>query len=44
MVESLTSVLIENQLSPLLWRHNDRGGVSDHQPYDFLLNRLFKWR
>ena len=28
----------------LLWRHNDRGGVSDHQPYDCLLSRLFKRR
>ena len=27
----------------LLWRHNDRDGVSNHQPHDCLLNRLF-WR
>ena len=26
----------------LQWRHNDRDGVSNHQPYDCLLNRLFK--
>ena len=25
----------------LQWRHNERGGVSDHQPHDCLLNRLF---
>ena len=24
----------------LLWRHNGRGGVSNHQPHDCLLNRL----
>ena len=23
----------------LLWRHNARDGVSDHQPHDCLLNR-----
>ena len=26
---------------PLQWRHNERDGVSDHQPHDCLLNRLF---
>ena len=31
-------------LCTLLWRHNDWGGVSDHQPYDCLLSRLFKRR
>ena len=25
----------------LLWRHNGQGGVSNHQPHDCLLNRLF---
>ena len=29
---------------PLLWRHNDRDGVSIHQPHDCLLNRLFRRR
>ena len=28
----------------LLWRHNDRDGVSYHQPRDCLLNRLFRRR
>ena len=28
---------------PLLWRHNGLHGVSNHQPHDCLLNRLF-WR
>ena len=27
---------------PLHWRHNERDGVSNHQPDDCLLNRLFK--
>ena len=28
----------------LHWRHNDHGGVSNHQPYGCLLNRLFRRR
>ena len=28
----------------LQWRHNDRDGVSNHQPHDCLLNRLFRCR
>ena len=28
----------------LHWRHNDRGGVSDHQPHDCLLSTLFRLR
>ena len=28
----------------LHWRHNERDGVSNHQPHDFLLNRLFRRR
>ena len=27
---------------PLQWRYNDSDGVSNHQPHDCLLNRLFK--
>ena len=26
---------------PLRWRHNEHDGVSNHQPHDCLLNRLF---
>ena len=26
----------------LQWRHNDHDGVSNHQPHDCLLNRLFR--
>ena len=28
----------------LQWRHNERNGVSNHQPHDCLLNRLFRHR
>ena len=28
----------------LQWRHNELDGVSDHQPHDCLLNRLFRRR
>ena len=30
--------------SPLHWRHNGRGSVSNHQPHDCLLNRSFRHR
>ena len=30
--------------TPLLWRHNGRDGISNHQPRDCLLNRLFRRR
>ena len=29
---------------PLHWLHNERDGVSNHQPYDCLLNHLFRRR
>ena len=29
-------------LISLRWRHNDHAGVSNHQPHDCLLNRLFR--
>ena len=32
------------EMNSLLWRHNERYGVSDHQPHDYLLNRLFRRR
>ena len=31
-------------LKSLRWRHNERDSVSNYQPHDFLLNRLFKRR
>ena len=27
--------------TPLRWRHDELDGVSNHQPHDYLLNRLF---
>ena len=30
--------------TPSLWRHNRHNGVSNHQPHDCLLNRLFRRR
>ena len=32
------------QIQPLRWRHNGRDIVSNHQPHDCLLNRLFRRR
>ena len=41
-------MLIQYNLSfkcdSLQWRHNWRDGVSNHQPPDYLLNRLFRHR
>ena len=31
-------------IASLHWRHNDHGGVSNHQPHNCLLNRLFRRR
>ena len=33
-----------NHSCTLRWRHNELDGVSDHQPHDCLLNRLFRRR
>ena len=33
-----------SNMSSLGWRHNERDGVSNHQPHDCLLNRLFRRR
>ena len=42
----LTQVLASSRapLSTLQWRHNGRDGVSNHQPLDCLLERLFRRR
>ena len=34
----------ELMMSPLQWRHNGRDSVSNHQPHDCLLKRLFRRR
>ena len=40
---SLTSDLINTYRdNTLQWRHNGRDSVSNHQPHDCLLNRLFR--
>ena len=31
----------QKMMGPLQWRHNEHDGVSNHQPRDCLLNRLF---
>ena len=37
--------IYDGSASPTLqWRHNERNGVSNHQPHDCLLNRLFRRR
>ena len=33
-----------HNITLLQWRHNERDGVSNHQPHDYLLNRLFRRR
>ena len=35
---------LETFCFPLRWRHNGRDSVSNHQPHDCLLNRLFRRR
>ena len=36
--------IISAKITTLHWRHNDHGGVSNHQPRGCLLNRLFRRR
>ena len=36
--------LVQVYISTLRWRHYGRDGVSNHQPHDCLLNRLFRRR
>ena len=40
----LTSHDAFNQNHSLQWRHNGCNGISNHQPHDCLLNRLFRRR
>ena len=37
----MTMVLDMQYIISLQWRYNGRDGVSNHQPHDRLLNRLF---
>ena len=43
-VTYITSATFMGRSIPLQWRQNERDGVSDHQPHDSLLNRLFRRR
>ena len=36
--------MVSQRGNPLQWRHNGRDSVSNHQPCDCLLNRLFRRR
>ena len=38
------AIIWTNDEQALQWRHNGRGSVSNHQPHDCLLNRLFRRR
>ena len=43
--QSLSRIVIPSVLCiTLLWRHNGRDGVSNHQPHECLLNRLSRRR
>ena len=35
---------LNHMFSTLQWLHNERDGVSNHQPHDCLINRLFRCR
>ena len=44
-MNQITRHLNQNKIGafiPLQWRHNEGDRVSNHQPHDCLLNRLFK--
>ena len=43
-VFSCHDVAMANDISALQWRHNELECVSDHQPHDCLLKRLFRHR
>ena len=38
------STIYKDWLKSLQWRHDGRESVSNHQPHDCLLNRLFRYR
>ena len=43
-IRQLKKVCGQRRFRALRWRHNGRDGVSNHQLYDCLLNRLFRRR
>ena len=44
IVQALKELFFSKSLMPLLWRHNGLDSVSNHQPHDYLLKRLFMHR
>ena len=42
--KSHLKIIVTSSKGSLHWRHNGRDSVSNHQPYDCLLNRLFRRR
>ena len=44
IVQNPPSTVMEYPNTTLQWRHNGRDDVSNHQPHDCLLNRLFRRR
>ena len=41
---SIAPIALRKWQYTLQWRHNGRDGVSNHQPHDILINRLFRRR
>ena len=41
---STDGIVLRDKIHTLQWRHNDHDSVSNHQPHDCLLNRLFGCR
>ena len=39
---TVTNIVHNQNGGSLQWRHNERDGVSNHQPHDCLFNRLFR--
>ena len=43
-IQSILHRVTTQLITSLQWRHNERDRVSNHQPHDCLLNRLFRCR
>ena len=44
VITTTSGAIRYNEVVTLQWRHNERDGVSNHQPHDCLLNRLLRRR
>ena len=42
LINILAHSIYPTSWNPLQWHHNEHDGVSNHQPHDGLLNRLFR--